>query len=290
LNEIIGVYSSELSNNEKYSRVTLLWEKYYELKNSLNVELDDDYNLLLMFENECYKIDVKPINNVPDKELVVQSLKRLEEAKNDNIGIDEKDAKIILDYVLYYVRRNFTYLGIDINKNSMNGFCELAQSLSMRPFEELGLKVTKNLAEDDFGYIEHHAFGTVTIPINDNDKVVEQTYLIDPTYRQFFTSTRCHEGMYYIKDKDTDKYKAPDPGYFVENIEFARELMSKGYIELNEENAKVYGSSFSKSSGVDINKVDYYSNIINSTSDYVLDERDMEGLSVDFPEYRYHKK
>ncbi len=290
LNEIIKEYNGELSNDEKYSRVTLLWEKYYELKNSLNVDLDDDYNLLLMFENDCYRIEQKPTIEEPDKELVVESLKHLDEAKSNNVGIDEAEAKNILDYVLYYTRRNFTYLGVDIKKHSMNGFCELAQSLSIRPFEDLGLKVTKNLAENDFGYMEHHAFGTVTFPINENGRVVDRTYLIDPTYRQFFTSTRCHEGMYYIKDKDTNKYKKPDPGYFVENIEFAKELMSRGYIELNSENAKTYGSAFSQASSIDISKINYYENIVNSTSDYVLSEKEMEGLSVDFPEYKHYKK
>mgnify|MGYP003586567046 FL=1 len=62
--------------------------------------------------------------------------------------------------------------------------------------------------------------------------------------------------------------KTPDPGYFVKNKVFAKELIKNGFIKLNEEVAKEYGEPFYLSSlklGEKPNKkINYYDNIINS--------------------------
>ena len=64
------------------------------------------------------------------------------------------------------------------------------------PLEKLGLSVTKNTAEASFDYSLHHAFGTVKIPILENATLKEEFFLIDPTYKQFFTAVRCNFGSF----------------------------------------------------------------------------------------------
>ena len=52
--------------------------------------------------------------------------------------------------------------------------------------------------------------------IKNGEKIEEKTFLIDTTYRQFFTSIRCNEGMYLNKSNEINR---PDPGFFVKNKE-----------------------------------------------------------------------
>ena len=74
--------------------------------------------------------------------------------------------------------------------------------------------------------------------------------------------------------------KTPDPGYFVKNKVFAKELIKNGFIKLNEEVAKEYGEPFYLSSlelGEKPNKkINYYDNIINSNEDYKYNSSELE--------------
>jgi len=278
LNEIESVYNMNISNDKKYNIVSSLWSKYYKLKQELGIQLDDDLNMCLLFENECYKINQEPKMDIPNNELVIQSLDSLEKAIECGTGITTFDIHNILSYIVYYTRRNLSFLGIDIQQHSLNGYCELAQALSIKPLEELGLFVTKNLAQDNFNYSENHAFGTVTFPIYEDSKVILKPYLIDVSYRQFFTSTSCHEGLYCDDRK-------PAPGFFVENENFAKELMREGFIELTPEIAELYGVPFTLSGYGDFTSIDYYNNILNDKNDYVLSESQLDDLKVVFPDY-----
>ena len=149
------------------------------------------------------------------------------------------------------------------------------------------LKNTKNSASECFKYPFNHKFGTVTFTEKNNDKIEEKTYLIDTTYRQFFTSIRCNEGRYYTKEENTNKIANPDPGYFIEDISFAKELITNGYIELTKENSIKYGKPFYLSS-LSMNKlnnktnIDYYKNIITSTEKYTISRDEIEEFNYNY--------
>lgn len=295
--EIMGVYQSDLDNNDKYGKVAFLWTRYYKRSFELGIDLDLAKQIYLLCENECYKIDEKPsIKNVDiDKvKLVVSKLGDVLEKGKLGIkaGISRDEAICLLDWAVNNVRLSLRSFGIDIFNNSLNGFCEIAQALSIRPFENLGLIVTKNRAQDAFGYRFNHAFGTVTLPVYEDGMVYDCVYLLDATYRQFFSSVRCNEGRYYTREENTLLVANPDPGYFVDDEDFTRELLRNGYILLNKKNASIYGEGFYLSS-FDINnvnkiknsKLDYYNLILNSNSDYVVNYSDIEDFDINFPEY-----
>lgn len=291
LTQIETIYMSSLPNDEKYAAVSILWEKYYQLKKKYQIESDQEYSLNLLVENECYKVNQAPSMQEPNQDFVKQSLLHLTTQIKNGGGISEEEVRSIIDYVVYHTRKQLSILGISIDTCSMNGFCELAQSLSLRPFEGIGLKVTKNEAENDFLYSLHHCYGTVAFPIVTADIVESRTYLIDTTYRQFFTSNRCHKGMYYTTNKESGLAGYPDPGYFVNDLEFAKTLLKDGYIELTKETASLYGKPFTLSSDNSnkIATIDYYQAILNSTKDYYLSEEQLEGLNVSFPPYDFFK-
>ena len=283
LKEIQESYNYNGSQTDKSNLIRKLWTKYYILSNKLNIKLDEAYNLYLLGENESYIIDAIPTKkNINNQEL--------QEALNNyyhNNYLTHKEVKLILDSVINFTWSSLELLGINLDNNSLNGYCELAQALSILPLETIGLKNTKNSASECFKYPFNHKFGTVTFTEKNNDKIEEKTYLIDPTYRQFFTSIRCNEGRYYTKEENTNKIANPDPGYFIEDISFAKELITNGYIELTKENSIKYGEPFYLSS-LPQNKlnnktnIDYYKNIITSTEKYTISRDEIEEFNYNY--------
>lgn len=278
---IMDVYNEDLPNDKKHQVLSDLWTKYYKLSEKTGIKLDFAYQLYLIGESESYIINQEPERFVVDKDELNIAINHLEEG--NGLTIDEIET--LLQASVENARSNFDNLGIDVKTNSLNGFCELGQALTLMPLENLGLKVTKNSAKESFAYPFNHAFGTVTFPYNGD----EITYLIDSTYRQFFTTNRCNEGRYYQEEENTGLKVAPDPGYFMEDEIFARNLMRDGYVPLTRENAKKYGEAFYKASiplgkkeNLNSSNINYYENIINSNEDYKVDKEELEGLNLKF--------
>jgi len=296
LDKIKNIYFSNLDNDNKYNEVVKLWNEFYKLCNKKNIYLEEVEDLRMLFEHECYSIYQEPKYEILDNDKVNNAFLHLKDVIYKNRGglvdgLSMEEVNDILDYVVFKVREIYSNLGVDIKVNSLNGYCELGQSLSIRLFDELGLKVTKNNAKDLMNYEINHCFGTVTFPIIDNGVVSEKNFLIDTTYRQFFTSIRCNDGMYLNKSNEINR---PDPGYFIKDVEFAKKLMKDGYVLLDEDSAKAYGEPFYLSSlskeDIPINRnIDYLNSILDSYEDYKLNIEELEGLEVKIPDSSYRR-
>lgn len=278
LNLIIEIADKDMNNSEKHKLLSKLWTNYYKLANKLNIKIDDSISLLL--ENASFIIKQDSIKKEINYELLNRTIKKI----MNNCGITEDEAINLLNWTIENTKSNLStvlkQLGKDVESDSLSGFCEVSQALTLMPLENIGIKVTKNSASNCFNYPYNHAFGTATFKIIKNGITIEKTYLIDATYRQFFTTSRWNEGMYYKKDSI-----APDPGYFA-NEEFAKDLLKNGYVELNETTAKLYGSTFYKSSlpiNSNLEELDYYDNIIHDFSMYLANPTDIEGFNLNFP-------
>lgn len=300
IEEIKDIYFSNLDNDQKYSKVVKLWDKFYELCDKYDLYLEEVDNLRLIFESDCYSIYQEPKYQKIEQFDIDNSFMHLYEVMLNNHdglvdGIDIRDANVILDYVVFKVREIFGNLGADIKTNSLNGYCEIGQYLSINFFEKLGLKVTMNSASDFNNYELNHCFGTVTFPIKNGEKIEEKTFLIDTTYRQFFTSIRCNKGMYLNYNSEVNK---PDPGYFVRDVDFAKHLMRDGYVLLDDESARLYGEPFYLATFKEFDiprdvDLDFYNAILNSQNGYKLTFEDLEGLEVPIPDIfkkRFFKK
>jgi len=288
LNNIVEVANSNLSKDEKHTSYSNLWTRYHKLSNQLNIDLDEAHNLMLVLKNDSYAVNQLTIAKPVDG----QCFNRLIDALDNNSGISVNDALNILNWTINNTLMNLApilkQLGINAWNDGLDGYCEIAQAISLIPLERLGLKVTKNNATDCFKYPYNHAFGTVTFPILENGVIVEKTYLIDCTYRQFFSTVYCNEGMYYAIN--SDKF-APDAGYFANKV-FAAQLICDGYIELTRDNALQYGLPFYKAS-LNIHNcdkvcnIDFYNNIKNIASDYAAKPYELEGFDLSTPgQYR----
>lgn len=299
----IEVLYFDLDIGYKQKELLELWTKYYQLSYSYGIELNRAYDLYLLGENVSYVVDAN-LNYKKDLEVPFEVIDKLRNVinnnKNSNIldGILIDDANVLLTWLVNRTWKNLSSFGIDIYRNSLNGFCEIAQLSTLYTLEQLGLKVTKNTAEDSFDYLFHHAFGTVSIPINDCGIVTNELFLIDPTYKQFFTAVRCNHGRYYAKEENTGMIVAPDPGYFMKTKkekEISSSIIKNGYILLTKEVAKVYGDGFKKASISlenyhDYNNINYdgsyyIEKIKNSTNDYCTDLEELSGYAfeIDIP-------
>lgn len=259
LNEIERVSKENTSDDLKKHIIGNLWNLYCNKKENIGITEN----------NELYIVNENPkIINYDNNDFInAISLYKT----NKYISID--DAIIILDMIVQHVRKIFSSFGIDIKNHTLDGYCELSQILTIYPLEKLGLKVTKNTAKKCFDYPLNHAFGTVTFNIMKNGIISEKTFLIDATYRQFFTSEKCNRGMYYLN-------KIPDVGYFVKDKNFAANLIRDGYFILNDETAKKYGEPFYKTNfhlneNYKNNTTNYFNSIINSNEDYVYNISDL---------------
>ncbi|MBQ7139913.1 MAG: hypothetical protein IJO32_00235 [Bacilli bacterium] len=139
----------------------------------------------------------------------------------------------LLDYIVSNVRKI-------VNDETFTNKCDLTQGLIGRYLNTLNIKnnpciTNKSISDNIIG----HSF-----IIADFSEYGNKKYIIDPSYIQFL----------YSNDKDNDIYindlrvKSKSPFYYAHKInkDITNEFLKNGYMELNEENAFLYGNSFYK--------------------------------------------
>lgn len=244
LEQINLVANSTIKN--KHEKLSELLTTYYKhcYENDLKNNLD-----IFELGPHSYIIESTPLVYEVPEEAVASAFIHLQEVLN-NIkngipdGISLEEADLILNWNIQNARKSLIRDTKDFQNASLTGYCGYAQSLTLLPFIEANLEVTINNASHFPGATHRHAFGTVKIPIKDGNNITIKQYLLDASYRQFFTTAECNPGRFYIKNYNF----GPAAGYYVcqteEGRNFAKALLEKGYIELNAENAKIYGSGF----------------------------------------------
>lgn len=275
LNTLLKLENLEI-NEEKHNKMADLWTRYYKLSSMLNIKGENEELINIILENSSFIVKQDTVEKDINDDLLNETIKKIK----NNCGISQLEAINLLNWTIMNTKNNLSpilrQLGKNVESDSLSGFCEVSQALTLMPLENIGLEVTKNNATNCFNYSGNHCFGTVTFNIEENNKKV---YLIDFTYRQFLKTSLCNEGIYY-----KDDHIAPDPGYFVDK-DFAKELLKNGYVELNEKTAELYGLPFYKASvplNTKIEELDYLNNIKNGISIYSANDTDLEGFNIDF--------
>lgn len=208
-------------------------------------------------EGKKFIIDTKP-NMEEYSELRLMKLANIEEKLKKAVeenkegkqeGILEQEAEEILKWTVQNARNELSKER-NLQDESLLGCCGFGQAVTTQTLRNMGLNPNVCNAnptiEKSTG---RHAFVTVNIPIKTVEKIEEKMYLVDTTFRQFFLRDEVtNSSGKFIKDKEFGNKVAPIAGYWLLKMqggkEFAEELLSKGYIELTEENAKLYGDSF----------------------------------------------
>ena len=230
----------------------------------------------MFFKKDEFIIESKPIRTVVDDNLLIQVSEHINNGCED--GLTESEIQTLLDWTVENTRQNIEkYTGQDITDDDLMGLCGFAQTSSLLPLENKFKQTYNNTI--DFKYVTEdlkHAFGTITFPLKTENGVVEKQYLVDVTFRQFFKRIMCENPTYSL----TGTFEM-DPGYFLcnkirktkESIHLSKQLLKKGYVELTDENLKLYIDSF------------IYSSIYRTNQDYL---HDIKKLDIDF--YRKNLK
>lgn len=226
---------------------SLLMEKYL-----------DDYYLYCYYNDLDYSF--KDLIQLIDKAYIMPSTPNLtniaydevrpivEQLKNDpKVGISEEDAHTLLKYVVQNAR-NIMGNDCDITTSSLLGKCGYGQALTMIPLEQIGVKTTVNNTFSFPNCNSLHAFGTATLPVIAENGVVDKIYLLDVTYRQFYSSIAACYGRYFILRQGKRTNNTPLHGYhmvrYPNGKNIANQLLKDGYIELTPEVLKAYGTCF----------------------------------------------
>ncbi len=220
---------------------------YYNDVESYDYDLDRKADSTFLLESSPMHF------NVSDEELekAINSLVRAQASIKAGMidGISREEAEIILKADVNNARNILAKNSKDFSNDSLMGCCGFGQAITGFPLEELGLSVTVNNAKYLPDSKASHAFITCSFPIRDNDEYYNKDYIVDVTYRQFFVTIMATAGNYFEGNSTFKGKTGPLAGYYVmqspEGRVLATELTKKGFIELTEENARIYGSGFS---------------------------------------------
>lgn len=214
-------------------------------------------NMLGYKEGKKFILDTKPnieeYSNLKLMKLanIEEKLKRVLETNKEDIrqGITEQEAEEILKWTVQNARNELAK-EMNLQEESLLGCCGLGQAITTQTLRNMGLNPNVCNTNPTIGKeTGRHAFVTVNIPIKTEEETEEKMYLVDTTFRQFFLRNEITNSRgEFIKDKEFGNKVAPMTGYWLLKMqggkELAEEILSKGYVELTEENAKLYGDSF----------------------------------------------
>ena len=277
-NHNVAYYEKKVNDKEKFllnlkNKIKEYTILYFSSPNEVDKQhilevLSDYYDMLYYInsqENErrTYLLD-DDIDELPTIFVLDQRPKRfdIDESLLSNLdienGLTEEQAQELLKLIVNNTRDNLNksscYKDDDVYENdSLLGACGFSQFSSLFPLQKLGLHITINNIWDIGGCL--HAYGTVVIPVNINGNIIPKRYLVDCTYRQFFTIpfnvvTRYKSALLrYINEEPSRKVlSTPHPGFFivddVEESNFAKELLQNGFVEASIDNLKKYLKPF----------------------------------------------
>lgn len=241
------------------------------------------YEGIEITSQDSYIFDTLPYNpeiNMDEIRLVESKLRDYTNGYTQE-GITYDEAFKFLDWITYNAR---SFATSNIPESAMSapltGECAPTQRVNTIILQKMGLDVrpfnmgecvgTTPMTQEDVTKMENgwsstnvrHSVALVRIPIEEQGTTILHTYLLDPTFRQFCLKENCNESIYYDKEKNNKGYVAPHPAYFlteeylrskgesidkIQNSKYVAEvLISRGYMELTEETAKIYGDAFAK--------------------------------------------
>lgn len=178
----------------------------------------------------------------------------IEEKCRKRESLSQSEIDYYLNYVIYQTRVLLSSKkNKDINDYKFNFMCDTAQSIIARYFDHLNIsykpvETGKAISDNILG----HSFLMAYFDVDGEVK----SYIIDPTFNQFFDIDKCMESNFKVVNGIV--VKTPDLGYFAlkadENSQnVIKNLIRCGYMELTRENAKIYGDLFYKTETGSIN-------------------------------------
>lgn len=199
--------------------------------------------------NQVFNVKINVMDNV-DLDIISD----IESKCFNGESLSQSEIDYYLNYVIYQTRVLLSSKKEkNINDYKFDFMCDTAQSIIARYFDKLNItykpvETGKAITNDILG----HSFLLADFNVDGEVK----SYIIDPTYNQFFDVSRCSENNFKVINGVV--VKTPDLGYFAlkeneNNQNVIKGLIRCGYLELTEENAKIYGDLFYKTKTGNVN-------------------------------------
>lgn len=197
-----------------------------------------------------YIIDYKPfyVENIDYKYMAY-----IEDKILNKESITNEEANDFLATICFITR-------FKINKrlNNYDYKCDLAQSILCHYLKQLECFVHPVTTQETIlPDVIEHSFTIIQLLVDGK----LNSYLLDPTYIQFFRENNCIEEKYFYSPKEENYILVtPDPGYFIKDDEkeMASFLLNYGFINLNKDTARMYGDSFyNTKTGRVVNDISY---------------------------------
>jgi len=195
-------------------------------------------------KQENFIFDATPYNEDIDFNKIVE----IERFYDNNGYIKEEDINNFLNYLIYYTRINICNPAESPLTFSMKSRCAPAANIIYELCKKMNIEVDKFNIGDMFNTHTIHELTKISIPtIIDNKKDTIQ-YILDPTFRQFCLEEENRFHRYFEEPRYGVRMSTPHPGYFLKlnkkGTEFANNLITYGYFEINEDNIKTYFDAF----------------------------------------------
>lgn len=176
----------------------------------------------------------------------VDDIFKIEEKIKNNESLSKDEVNVFLNYVVFKTREKICEIfGKDLEEFDFRNTCNYAQAMISYYFDDLGVNNNPVCTSKIFFNVVRHFFIIVNF-VQDGETV---SYIVDPTYNQFFNLEKCSRDKYVIKENIVKA--TPDPGYFVsimdnDSKKEVIQLLKCGFHRLDSNFAKAYGDSFNK--------------------------------------------
>ena len=205
--------------------------------------------MLYLEPNEYGKIEEFIFNAKPyNEDINLSDIAALEGFFKKNGYIPERYIALLLNYVVYQVRKLIILPPDSPINASFKGQCSPSASIVYELMGKMGFKVDVFNVGKVLNTEGIHHLSKVHIPTMINGEKVTKEFIIDPTFRQFCIKEENRFERYFEEPRHAVRMSTPHPGYFYnltdKGRKFANDLITYGYFETTDENLKQYFDPF----------------------------------------------
>lgn len=183
-----------------------------------------------------------------NEDINLNEIAALEAFYKKNGYLPEKYINTFLNWLTYRARDNVTDVLDSVMDSSFAGKCAVAQSFYSYMLEKLGFEYKTFNVGDITDTYPIHALTCVSIPTIIDGEKSNKLFVLDPTFRQFCLSEENRFERYNEEKRWGVRMATPHPGYFYnltsKGRQFANNLITYGYFEVNADNLKTYFDPF----------------------------------------------